>query len=383
MARRDRDQEKKRRRQKRQEKRRRSENFGPDNPFPRSENFDPDNPFRVLDQLKEALKVSPPTHWPGASDPSLARPDMVKFDLTQFATTTEPRRSKGRQLEAGLSKGLMGFLPEIDHWAMEEFFWHGLPGDSWNPIDAYLAQKGDLFPPRAHEQIRLWKQAKIGLFEMGEIQEETVVLREWDPIVGSTIGAPMRAITLNIGGVNIYRNAHNQLTLTYLAPWAAAENLFCGMGYGVTPTKQNAEILIPYLWLRHPEIVARPLPWEASRAAADEYMREWRRREWHRWLGERMHFPFWALVTLPPLGKPQLKQVFELIPSTPEQARQIGIYFAVDMMAKTGVAAGGTHVTPIDVTSPNLMALREYHAYREHAGPPPATRGQPMYTILE
>jgi hypothetical protein len=38
------------------------------------------------------------------------------------------------------------------------------------------------------------------------------------------------------------------------------------------------------------------------------------------------------------------------------------------------LAAGGTHVMPLDVTSRNRLALAEHHAYRERTGPPPARR---------
>ncbi len=120
MARRDRDQEKKRRRQKRQQKRQAREG----RPRP-AELKPPSDLVRAL----EALKVPAPAHWPGASDPSLARPDLVKLELAEFVFGTEPSRSKGQQLEDDLHDGLLHFLPDLHHWAIEEFLWHGLPGD--------------------------------------------------------------------------------------------------------------------------------------------------------------------------------------------------------------------------------------------------------------
>ncbi len=367
MARRDRDQEKKRRRQKRLDKKRRASE-GP-------------LPLLPMRRLVETLETPMPAHWPGASDPSLARPDVVKFELAEFAIGSEPGKSKEKQLSQGLRKGALGFLPELDHWAMEEFLWHGLPGDPWHPIEAFLAQSGDRFPPPAQAQLRRWKAAQIGLFEVGKIQNETLALREWDP-VNATLRAPVQAVALSIGGINSYRASQGKITLTYVAPWLPAENLYCAMGYGITVPKGEAALAVPDLGLRYPDVVSRPLPWELNRATEKEYVRRWRQREWHSWLREHLQFPFWALVAMPPKGQPVLKQVTELIPSTPEQAYQLGIYLAVPL-GKEVVVAGGTMVTPLDVTSANFRALTEYHAYRHRAGPPPGTVGQPDFMTFE
>jgi hypothetical protein len=367
MARRDRDQDKKRRRQKRLEKKQR----------PREA---PVELLPTLGRVIQVLRTPMPASWPGASDPSLARPDQVKFELAEFALQHDPGRSKERQLADGLCKGPLGFLPDLDHWAMEEFLWHGLPADPWHPIEAFLAQAGNRFPEPAQEQLRLWKEARIGLFEVGKVRNDTVTLSEWDP-VNNTLSAPLRAIALNIGGVNSYQPAGGQITLTYLAPWDPAEDLFCTMGYGTTVPSREAAFYAFYLGLRHPEISSQPLPWKLGRTAEDEYLRHWRRREWHRWLDERLQFPFWAMFGMPPDAKPALGRVTHLLPSTPEDAYQFGIYFEIPI-GTGGMAAGGTLVTPLDVTSPNLMLLLEYHAYRDRVGPPPGTRGKPSFLEL-
>ena len=156
MAKRDRDQEKKRRRQKRLQKQQRKQ---------KAPELD-----RVMHSLMQHLKVPEPSRWPGASDPSLSRPDRVKFELATFATSKGPGKSKALLLEKNLKKGLLEFLPELDHWALEEFIWHGLPGDSWHPVEAFLAHEGDRFPPPAQEQLRRWKQATLGTFEVGDIE---------------------------------------------------------------------------------------------------------------------------------------------------------------------------------------------------------------------
>ncbi len=170
--------------------------------------------------------------WPGVSDASLSAPDQVKFDLAQFVSTQEPGRTKLKSLEDALAKGPLGHLPEIGHWAMEEFFWHGLPGDDWNPIEAFLTAAGERFPEPAGDQLRRWQEARIGLYEVGEVAEGSMGLQEWDAVTGAHIGPPVRAIARNIGGVKTYRRLRGQITLTTshrgrqrrisFAPWAMA-----------------------------------------------------------------------------------------------------------------------------------------------------------------
>jgi hypothetical protein len=225
----------------------------------------------------------------------LARPDLVKLEFAKWCSTDEPGKSKLQQLEQGFCDGVLGFLPEMQHWAMEEFFWHGLPGDGWQPIDGYLATVGERFTPAARDQLRLWQQAKLSVLEIGEVRDDLVELRAWDPYQRAPSEPWRRAIALNIGGVNMYREMQGQITLTYLAPWAPEEQLFCAMGYGAIVPKREINGILPYLGLQHPEIVCRAMPWKASRSAETTYLQVWKSREWHSWLLERMQFPFQAL----------------------------------------------------------------------------------------
>src|SRR5262249_25539591 len=156
---------------------------------------------QVIEQTKYQLSIPQLARWPGGCDASLVRPDAVKLDFATWATSKSPGREKCQQLEDGLLQGFLSELPEIDHWGWEEFLWHGLPGDSWHPLDAYLAQSGARFPPAAQEQLRLWKQARIGLFEIGDLANDTLGLHEWDAVAQKPIGLPFRALTLNIGGI--------------------------------------------------------------------------------------------------------------------------------------------------------------------------------------
>jgi hypothetical protein len=367
MARADRDREKKRRRQKRLAKRQHRAQA-------------PAKP--VADLLTTLqLKVPPFATWPGISDPSLARPDLVKAELGDFAAHEEPGKTKVRQLEQAARRGLLEPLPELDHWVLEEFFYHGVPGDTWHPIDAFLDQAGDRFPAAAQAQVRLWTAARIGIFEIGPVHDDLLELREWDVAAGTARGPQFRAITLNIGGVNAFAEARGQLLLTYLAPWVPAEDLHCGMGYSRTVGPADVGLLAIHLALAHPEVVLRPLPWRANPGAARAHLLEWRGREWHAWLAARFRFPFHAVVPLPPRGRLAVTQVRGLMPSSAEQARTFGIYLEIPSGTQM-VLAGASDVVPIDAASPNRLALAEYQAYRKLVGPPPGVRGQGDFLTL-
>jgi hypothetical protein len=145
--------------------------------------------------------------WPGVSDSSLAAPDAIRFDYCNFAAHQAPGQPKLDLFQANLRRGPLGLIPDIDDWAKEEFVWHGAPGDAWHPLEAYLAWAGDRFSPPAQAQLRLWKEARLGFYEVGEIHDGTVALQEWDVISGEPRGTAFRAIALCLGGVNAYQGS--------------------------------------------------------------------------------------------------------------------------------------------------------------------------------
>ncbi len=334
----------------------------------------------LLDSLKQHLESSKLLVFPGAVDPTLARPDRVKFDFANWATDSEPGKSKLKALETGICNGLLGKLPDMDHWAVEEFLWHGVPGDDWRPIDAYLVAAGDRYSPAARAQLRLWSEAKCSIYEIGAVSDDLVSLREWDPFRRCACSPWMRAISLCIGGVEFLRPHRGKFTLTYVAPWARTPDIFCEMGYGRIVPEDQIDPLLALLGLRHPEFICKPMPWRLSKAAEQEHWRAWQSREWYGWLEERMRFPFHALAREPrAMQKMKLRIVNGLLPSTAQQARDLGIYFDVPLDRGELGAIGATLVTPLDVASPNAAALREYSAYRERAGIPPGMRGRPTF----
>lgn len=336
--------------------------------------------------LRPPVTFALPPSWPGADDPHLARADLLKAEVGEFVIMRSPGPERLRQFEDRLRRGPLSELRDLRDWAMEELLWHGLPGDSWHPIDTFLAARGPSLSPAAREMLQRWKRARIGLFLVGEVTDGAVTLHEFDPYTEERVGPPLRAVTLNMGGADVYRRQRNSILLTYVAPWGPEEDRVCGLGYGVCGSRDRFAFLMFHLGLRHPEVVTRPLPWKVSREAGEAALREWKAREWHAWLSERLQFPFWAIVGTPPEGEPDLRQVSRLLPSTPEQARQTGIYFEVPPRGPTwteaALAAGGTTVSPVDVTGPNLLPMLEYHAYRERVGPPPGVAGGPSFVEL-
>ncbi len=338
---------------------------------------------RVLTNLKEAIAIPEPARWPGASTPELERPDHIKAHYGDWLSRREPGKSKMQQLENAMVQGPIGYVNSIEHWAMEEFFYHGIPGDSWHPIDAYLERHGERFTPAGQVQLRRWKDARVGLYRLGGIHDDTLELQEWDPIADGAVGPTLRAISLCIGGVNAFRGREGRFIASYVAPWAPEQNIVCEMGYSAILPHSDRIRLASHLGLRHPDIAARPWPWTANRSARHTYLQRWAQREWQGWLQERFVFPFHAFIPMPPHGERlALAPVTGLVPNTATDAQQFGIYFIVDLDKNKGMVCGATNIKLFDLTSPSLGPLSEYQTFREWAGPPPGTIGAPRFRTL-
>jgi len=317
------------------------------------------------------------------TDDDLRRqPDKVKFMYATYVSEREPGRSKMAQLEKAFQRGPLQMIPEIDHWAMEEFLWHGIPNDSWHPLEAYVDFVGDPLSEAGREQLLRWKEARIGFYEVGGVPGDTVVLQEWDPLLQSYVSEPFKAITLGIGGAGRFRRCRGRLALTYVAPWLPAEGISCSMGYAIMPNKDEAHAIGLLLNLRTPQMVAQPPPWKTSAAARREYLKTWKQRDWLPWLEERMEFPFRALMPVLPDGKElEAVQVTGLLHLDADQTRQFGVY--AEVPAQGGIKLVGlTNLGPLDICSPNWMPVAEYQAYRQRVGPPPGASGVPSITRL-
>jgi hypothetical protein len=326
---------------------------------------------RVLSSLKRHLDVPTPETWPGACHPSLARPDEVKFEIAEAVQKAGRPHDLSRQLERQLQQGLLGEIPDIDHWGMEEFLWHGMPDGSHHPIDAFVRSAGDQYPPEAREQILRWKLARIGLYHIGDVADDTVAMREWDAVGQEYAGAPFRAIALNIGGVNHYRSQKGLFNVTYVAPWAPERNLYFAMGYGLSiPKELTAPMEYLVRGMRDLPAATFPLPWKMGRVAQMQCLEEWRRRDWHGWMLERLQFPFMALAFIGK-GRTAFVRIDSMITRNAIEARQIGLYFGGQIDREEALAAGGTALSPIDLRSPSAVAFAEYQQYRKLVGPAP------------
>ena len=304
------------------------------------------------------------------------QPEPLKFAYATWVSERQPGRQKLARLKRAFKRGPLGEIPDIDDWAMEEFFWHGIPGDDWHPIEAYIKHVGERWSDEEREQFRRWKEARVGFFEVGLIRGETVTLREWDVVSDRPAGKSFPAITLGMGGVEFFRSERRKLMLTYVAPWLPAENLYCLMGYGMVLKRTEVGLAELLLGLRHPDLVVRPLPWKADQGARREHERRWKQRDWQAWLEERLEFPFRAFIPGSPTDGARSFEITDLIPQSAEEAREMGIYFQVPVRGGVNVV-GVTNVVMPDITSPNWMPIREYIAYRERFGPPPGVRSAP------
>lgn len=324
---------------------------------------------RLIETLRDLSDVPLPDSYPGAADASLERPDCVKFELAEFAAHGEGRDYM-RRFERQAAQGILEGFPELDHWCLEEFFWHGAPDSNWNPIDRFLATSGDQFPPAAQQQIRRWKEARFGFYEIGRCADDLMELRELDAITLRPTAPWLRAISLNMGGVNHYTQQLGQIALTYVAPWAPEQNIHCAMGYGICLPPDQCALAVPLIFgMRNPKAIAFPLPWNVGKAARQQFIEEWRRRDWHAWMKERVRLPFDAALVVPPKDA-RLVRIKHMVTRSAEEVQRIGLYFDAALTATEVGVLGATNIQPVHVDSPTALAFAEYHAYRRFAGPP-------------
>ena len=114
------------------------------------------------------------------------------------------------------------------------------------------------------------------------------------------LGPWVRAIALNIGGVKIYGQEKSKLNLTYLAPWAPDENIFCAMGYGMfVPAERFASCALLVHGMRSIQAVTFPLPWRVGKVALQQCFEQWRERDWFQFMTTHVCCPFEAIILAP------------------------------------------------------------------------------------
>jgi hypothetical protein len=66
-----------------------------------------------------SLPIVSDNPMPSASDPSVAHPDLVKFEYAEFVSHQEPGKTKLAPMETAIVQGPLGFAGDISrHWAM-------------------------------------------------------------------------------------------------------------------------------------------------------------------------------------------------------------------------------------------------------------------------
>ncbi len=339
--------DKKRRREKRQSKRDR----------------DGDRVDDMLKMLDRAANTKLSATFPGACHPSVSRPDALKFEFAQWVAKGLGS-DRMRRFERNIEQGLLADFPNLDDWAAEEFFWHGAPGDPWHPIDAFLAAHGDRFPPAAQEQIKRWKQAKFGFYEVGACADDLISLRERDPLTMQPVGDWIRAIALNIGGVNDYAKQKGSVVVTYVAPWVPEQNIYCAMGYGIGLSEAGcAPVAVAVIGMRNIKAVAIPLPWRGGKVPLQRSLETWLQRNWFLWMKERVRCPFPAVV-MPPNRGSRILTIDDWVTQSAEEAEKIGIHFCASITPEEFGVFGATTITPLDFEGSTASALAEYKAFR-------------------
>jgi len=305
----------------------------------------------------------------------LQRPDRVKYHYATYVTEFEPGRSKAAKMERDAKLGPLCDMPEVDHWALEEYFWHGVPDDNWHPMEAYLDFVDEALSAAGKAQLRQWKEARLGIFRIGRVQGDTVSIEEWDVECKAVSSQPFRAISLGMGGAKPFRGLQGHLLVTYLSPWKPADNLYCSMGYSIMPTVEKLSAYEFLLGFRVPELAVRPLAWKTNPTARRNYFREWRQRDWIIWLSERLQFPFRALTMEPGQESLTAVTVTDLLYSTRATSQRVGVY--VQVSGSQGISIIGlSNLMVLDLAGPNWGPVAEYVEYRQLAGPPPGTKGK-------
>ncbi len=249
---------------------------------------------RTFDQLQEIMSQLRTTPFPGASDGTASYPDQFKYAYSRWLDKQAAWRSRQARFEQQYRQGPLGMLSDINHWAMEKFLWQGAE----HPLDAFLLRHAHRYSPTACEQFRQWKQAQLGLFEIGDVWRDTVKLRPFDIFRQQPGGPWRRAIDLSIEGAETFVGRAGLIVLTYVAPWNPAQELDCALGYSAMVPRAACGVLAPYLNLQHGDFGRQPWPWQQPGEANRQLRREWAQRNWQAWLRERVATPFSAIVVL-------------------------------------------------------------------------------------
>lgn len=304
---------------------------------------------------------------PGAVDASIARPDLVKFALAQLSGSGRWKVSAA-QFERDVRRGPIGFLPVIDHWAMELFFWKGTNSIGRRLIDEFLAQNPAGLTPECKTQFRGLGETRVGAFRIEAVGSEKVTLREWNPVSQQVEGPRFQAISLAISGVQDFAGTIGQVHWGCLGPWRPDLNLHCLTGYGYTFSEAEAGFLTSLLALNDLSFSGSPWPWRQSAQCERSFVAECRHRNWTDWLRAEMTFPCQAWVLMK--EQPELITL-ESVPEFPAHlVKDFGMYLD-GATKRASCRVGVSSVAPVDFRSRSFAAIGQYRSYRELIGLPP------------
>jgi hypothetical protein len=189
--------------------------------------------IHALKDFQAASQLPRPDQFPGTVPQMPVSPDLIKLDYATWVERQPRLAEQLRQLQDDYERGTLHWVDAARSWALEEFLWHGYPGGDSSPLDHYLDAREAKYPAEALEQLRQWKVAKFGMFRVGRVRRDAVELTPIDSR-GTSTGPMFKAISLNVGGVNVFLGRRGDTLITYVAPWSEEPCIACCMGYGTT-----------------------------------------------------------------------------------------------------------------------------------------------------
>ncbi|MFO0818551.1 MAG: hypothetical protein U1A77_11455 [Pirellulales bacterium] len=272
-------------------------------------------------------------------------------------------------------------LPGIAHWSLEKFLWNGSPQLKSHPLDAFLATRNPKYSPSIIATVLRWKQAKLGLYEIGHPTRFGVALRSWHPLRRATTPW-FEARELAVAEAISWRDSRGSILASFVAPsslptdlsdvghpaighatigHAAMTSAAFLMGFTLLVNKLDGPPLLLLENLNHARLGLDIDPWEVSDAARREYQRRWRERDWRTWLRKQVRGPFPVLLTNSGRSAVATFLAWERV-SHRETANVEEPYAWVEYQGSPRlVRAAG--LVPVDLASTAARGLKEYCVY--------------------
>jgi hypothetical protein len=277
-------------------------------------------------------------------------------------------------------------LPGISHWGLEKFLWNGSPQLKSHPLDAFLDSRNGRYEPSIIATVLRWKQAKLGLYEIGRPTRFGVALRSWHPLRRATTPW-FEARELAASESISWKDSRGSILASFVAPsslrtdlsdvghpaighatighatigHAATTSAAFLMGFTLLVNKLDSHPLLLLENLNHSRLGLDIDPWEVSDAARREYQRRWRDRDWRTWLRKQVRGPFPVLLTSSGRSAVASFLAWERISHRETETVEEPYAWVEYHGSPRLVRASG--LVPVDLASTAARGLREYCVY--------------------